>query len=56
LNPLPGVTALLKIRCPHAAEHVMLECLAESLWHGQRDGRLPDDQAYLACLKSRGTG
>jgi len=37
----------------HAAEHVMLECLAESLWRGQRDGRLPDDQAYLACLKSR---
>lgn len=40
----------------HTAEHMMLECLAESLWHGQRDGRLPDDQAYLACLKSRGTG
>lgn len=36
----------------HAAEHLMLECLAETLWRGQRDGRLPDDQAYLDCLKS----
>ena len=47
---------LKKTRDPHAAEHVMLECLAQTLWHGQRDGRLPDDQTYLACLRSRGTG
>lgn len=39
---------------PHAAEHLMLECLAETLWRGQRDGRLPDDAAYLDCLRSRG--
>lgn len=37
----------------HKAEHVMLECLAEALWRGQREGRLPDEQAYLDCLKSR---
>ncbi|HVA55873.1 MAG TPA: DUF1841 family protein [Gammaproteobacteria bacterium] len=37
----------------HAAEHLMLECLAETLWRGQREGRLPDDQVYLTCLNKR---
>jgi len=40
----------------HKAEHVMLECLAESLWRGQREGRLPDEQAYLACLQAHANG
>jgi hypothetical protein len=44
-------TLLKKTGDPHAAEHLMLECLAETLWRSQRDGRLPDDQAYLDCLK-----
>lgn len=44
---------LKKAGDPHAAEHLMLECLAETLWRGQREGRLPDDQAYLECLKTR---
>ncbi|MBU6421077.1 MAG: DUF1841 family protein [Gammaproteobacteria bacterium] len=52
----PGVKAayqalLTRTHDPHAAEHLMLECLAETLWRGQRDGRLPDEAAYLACLK-----
>ncbi|MGA9852626.1 MAG: DUF1841 family protein [Gammaproteobacteria bacterium] len=38
---------------PHAAEHLMLECLAETLWRAQREGTLPDEQAYLDCLESR---
>jgi hypothetical protein len=37
----------------HRAEHDMLECLAETLWRGQREGRLPDETAYLTCLKVR---
>lgn len=41
---------------PHAAEHLMLECLAETLWRGQRDSRLPDEQAYLDCLQSQISG
>ena len=54
----PGIKAayqalVTRTRNPHAAEHLMLECLAETLWRGQRDGRLPDETAYLACLKSR---
>jgi predicted RNA polymerase sigma factor len=35
----------------HAAEHRMIECLAEELWQSQRDGRPPDETAYLAALK-----
>ncbi len=35
----------------HALEHQMMECLAESLWRGQRDGVPPDAAAYLDCLR-----
>ncbi len=36
---------------PHDAEHLMMECMAEALWQGQRDGKEPDVQAYLACVR-----
>ena len=36
---------------PHALEHGMMECLAESLWRSQRDGIPPDEAAYLDCLR-----
>ena len=35
----------------HAAEHAMLEPLAETLWEAQRSGRAPDEQAYLEKLR-----
>jgi hypothetical protein len=35
----------------HAAEHAMLELLAETLWDAQRQGRVPDEQAYLEKLR-----
>jgi Domain of unknown function (DUF1841) len=35
----------------HAAEHAMLEPLAEALWEAQRQGRMPDEQAYLELLR-----
>lgn len=35
----------------HAAEHAMLEPLAETLWESQRLGRMPDEHAYLERLK-----
>jgi Domain of unknown function (DUF1841) len=35
----------------HAAEHVMLEPLAETLWEAQRLGRMPDEQVYLERLE-----
>lgn len=35
----------------HAAEHEMIECLAETLWEAQSGNRAPDEQKYLARLK-----
>src|SRR5690348_13117379 len=35
----------------HAAEHAMLVPLGETLWEAQRQGRMPDEQAYLERLK-----
>ena len=35
----------------HAAEHAIMECLGFVLWEAQRNGRAPDDQAYLDCLR-----
>jgi len=35
----------------HAAEHAMLERLAETLWDAQRAGRMPDEQRYLERLR-----
>ena len=35
----------------HAAEHEMIECLAETLWEAQRDNRPPDEAGYLERLQ-----
>ena len=35
----------------HAAEHTMLEALAETLWESQRSGQGPDEQRYLERLQ-----
>jgi hypothetical protein len=37
----------------HAAEHELMECLAEMIWQAQRDHRLPDEIAYLDCARAR---
>ncbi len=37
----------------HAAEHDMMECLAEALWQAQRSQQPPDAAAYLRCLQAR---
>ncbi|MFO1435108.1 MAG: DUF1841 family protein [Gammaproteobacteria bacterium] len=37
----------------HGIEHEMMECLAEALWRAQRENRLPDETAYLECLRRR---
>jgi hypothetical protein len=36
----------------HAAEHAMLEVLAETLWESQRAGRVPDEQRYIERLRA----
>ena len=35
----------------HEADHKVMECLGEMLWQAQRDNRMPDEQAYLQCLR-----
>lgn len=37
----------------HAAAHRFIDCLAESMWRMQRDGREDDPRIYLACLRQR---
>ncbi len=36
---------------PHAAEHRMLEALAETLWEAQGENRAPDEAKYVARLR-----
>lgn len=36
----------------HDAEHLIVECLAEALWNAQRSGLPPDENAYLAKIRS----
>lgn len=35
----------------HAAEHAMIEPLAQTLWEAQRSDQTPDEQAYLERLR-----
>ncbi len=35
----------------HTAEHLMMECLGETLWEAQRDGVEPDERVYLERLR-----
>lgn len=35
----------------HAAEHAILECLAETIWNAQRQGGELDANAYIECVR-----
>ncbi len=35
----------------HDAEHLMMECLGETLWEANRGGTAPDERRYLEGLK-----
>ena len=35
----------------HDAEHAVMECLGETLWHAQRAGGTLDATRYLECLR-----
>ncbi|MDD3528447.1 MAG: DUF1841 family protein [Gallionellaceae bacterium] len=37
----------------HAAQHQVMDCLAEMVWSSQRYGAPPDGAAYLACLEEK---
>ena len=54
----PGIRAAFdalvhKLGEPHAAEHEMLECLGATLWEAQRSGQMPNETAYLKCVRER---
>ena len=48
-----GIYQQLQLRYgdTHAAEHQMIDCLAETLWEAQRNGKAPDEKRYLARLR-----
>jgi hypothetical protein len=37
----------------HAAQHEVMDCLAEMIWQAQRNQTPPDPQLYLACLDGK---
>lgn len=37
----------------HKAQHEMMDCLAEMIWHAQRYATLPDPALYFACLSGK---
>lgn len=54
----PGITAayrelLGRLGDAHAAQHVLMDCLAETVWQAQRERRPPDGAAYLACMRRK---
>lgn len=55
-NHPKGIRAIYQQLCrrasdAHAAEHLMMECLAETLWEAQRAGGQPDEGAFLKRLR-----
>ena len=55
-NRPTGIAAVYKAAAArtgdiHAAEHEMIECLAETLWEAQNANRPPDEAAYLERLR-----
>lgn len=51
----PGIRAAFKQLSarldPHEAEHVILECLGETIWRAQRSGGAMDAAAYLEAVQ-----
>jgi len=51
----PGIRAAFEaLRAkmePHAAEHVLLECLGETIWRAQREGKPMDAMAYVEQIR-----
>ena len=55
----PGVRKLYAKLLPrfadtHGLEHVLMECLAETLWDAQRSGGVPDEARYLRRVRRLG--
>lgn len=37
----------------HDVEHTFMDCLGEALWEASRRGGVPDERAYLECVRKR---
>lgn len=51
-----GIAELYRRLCQrlgdtHQAEHQLMECLGRMLWEAQSANRMPDEQAYLDCIR-----
>jgi hypothetical protein len=42
-----------KFGSEHDAQHHMMECLGEMIWHAQRDRIPPDPAVYFECLEKQ---
>lgn len=56
----PGIASAYQALCVKhadtmAAQHDLMECLAETIWRAQRDGQAMDAEAYIDCIRSRST-
>jgi hypothetical protein len=36
----------------HMAEHMMMDCIGQMIWEAQRSNGIPNEQAYLICVKN----
>jgi hypothetical protein len=43
----------LRLGDEHAAQHEMMECLAEMIWQAQRQNCAPDVNVYIECVRAR---
>lgn len=58
INQPPGISSSYhalqqKHDDEHAAQHDLMECLAETVWRAQRDKAPPDAAAYLQCMQQK---
>jgi hypothetical protein len=45
----------LKLNSLHDAHHQAMECLGRMVHESQRAGRMPDGEAYIACVQRHAT-
>jgi len=58
MNQPPGIAELFETLAvrhgdQHAALHVLLDCLGETIWEANRSGSAPDQIAYLSRLREQ---
>ena len=57
INQPPGIRlAFEQLRArmdAHDAEHILLECLGETIWKAQRNGQAMDAEAYVDAVRRK---